>query len=285
MIWFAGRRKRQAMRQKTNPATAEKPATFLTGRDVRLACREGRYDGQTSGLAPGIVQGNLAILPRDWADEFLRFCQANPKPCPLLGVSEAGDPHLPRLAADLDIRTDLPRYRVWRDGELVDEPRDVRSVWRDDLVSFVIGCSFSFEEALIENDVPVRHIARGTTVAMYRTDIETTPAGRFHGPLVVSMRPMRPADAIRAIQVTTRFPTVHGAPVHLGFPDRIGIKNLGQPDYGDPVPVEAGELPVFWACGVTPQAAIAAARPPFAITHAPGCMLVTDLKNHQLAVL
>jgi uncharacterized protein YcsI (UPF0317 family) len=255
-----------------------------TGLAVRLAARAGARDGPTAGLAPGFVQGNLAILPRDWADEFLRFCQANPKPCPVLGVSEPGSPQIPALAADLDIRTDLPRYRVWRNGDLVDEPRDVLSVWRDDLVSFVIGCSFSFEEALLQAGVPMRHIELGCGVPMYRTNAPTQRAGRFHGPLVVSMRPLAPADAIRAIQITSRLPAVHGAPVHIGVPEAIGISDLGRPDYGDPLPVHAGELPVFWACGVTPQAAIAAARPPFAITHAPGSMLVTDLENARLAV-
>jgi uncharacterized protein YcsI (UPF0317 family) len=256
-----------------------------TGLDVRRNCRLGQFDGPTAGLAPSHVQGNLVILPSEWAADFLRFCQANPKPCPLLGVSEPGCPALPALGADLDIRTDLPRYRVWEDGRLVASPTDVLSVWRDDLVSFVIGCSFSFEEALLQNDIPVRHIALGCNVPMYRTSIATQPAALFHGPLVVSMRPMKPADAIRAIQVTTRLPAVHGAPVHIGFPQAIGIEDLGKPDYGDSVPVEAGELPVFWACGVTPQAAIAAVKPPFAITHAPGCMLVTDLKNHRLSLL
>jgi uncharacterized protein YcsI (UPF0317 family) len=258
--------------------------TLTTGLDVRRAARSGALDAPTSGLAYGYVQGNLAILPHDHAEDFLRFCQANPKPCPLLGVSEVGDPAIPALAADLDIRTDVPRYRVWRDGALVDEPRDIKSVWRDDLVSFVLGCSFSFEEALLAAGVPVRHIENGTNVPMYRTNVATARAGRFHGPLVVSMRPMKPADAIRAVQITTRLPSVHGAPVHLGFPQAIGIKDIAQPDYGDAVPVEPGELAVFWACGVTPQAAIAAAKVPFAITHAPGYMLVTDLKNAQLAV-
>jgi uncharacterized protein YcsI (UPF0317 family) len=266
-----------------NPAALSPANRFENGRDVRLACRGGDFDGATAGLAPGYVQGNLAILPRDWADEFLRFCNANPKPCPVLAVSEAGDPALPTLAADLDIRTDLPRYRVWRNGEVADEPQDVRSVWRDDLVSFVIGCSFSFEEALMQSELPIRHIVCGCNVPMYRTNIPTQPAGRFHGPTVVSMRPFKAADAIRAIQITSRLPAVHGAPIHIGFPEQIGIKDIGAPDYGDPVPVEAGELPVFWACGVTPQAAITAARPPFAITHAPGSMLVTDLKNARLA--
>lgn len=269
---------------RTDRATVSGQDMLETGLAVRLACRSGAFDGPTSGFAPGHVQGNLVILPRDWAEEFLRFCQANPKPCPLLGVAEAGDPRLPALGADLDLRTDVPRYRVWRNGELVDEPRDLLSVWRDDLVSFVIGCSFSFEEALLQNDVPVRHIALGTNVPMYRTSIATQAAGRFHGPMVVSMRPLKPADAIRAIQITTRLPAVHGAPVHIGFPEAIGIEDIIKPDYGDAVPVEAGELPVFWACGVTPQAAIAAARPPFAITHAPGAMLVTDLKNNQLSL-
>jgi uncharacterized protein YcsI (UPF0317 family) len=269
---------------RSNLAMSEKTVPLATGLDVRRAARSGALDAPTSGLAPGYVQGNLAILPHDYAEDFLRFCQANPKPCPLLGVSEAGDPAIPALGADLDIRTDIPRYRVWRDGAPVDEPRDVKSVWRDDLVSFVLGCSFSFEEALLQADVPLRHLQRGTNVPMYRTSIQTQRAGRFHGPLVVSMRPMKPADAIRAVQITTRLPSVHGAPVHLGYPEQIGIADIAKPDYGDVVPVERGELPVFWACGVTPQAAIAAAKVPFAITHAPGYMLVTDLKNAQLAV-
>ena len=269
---------------RSNLAASEQTLPLATGLDVRLASRSGALDAPTAGLAPGFVQGNLAILPHDYAEDFLRFCQANPKPCPLLGVSEAGDPAIPALGDNLDIRTDIPRYRVWRDGEAIDEPRDVKSVWRDDLVSFVLGCSFSFEEALLQADVPLRHLQRGTNVPMYRTSIQTRRAGRFHGPLVVSMRPMKPADAIRAVQITTRLPAVHGAPVHLGYPEQIGISDIAKPDYGDAVLVERGELPVFWACGVTPQAAIAAARVPFAITHAPGYMLVTDLKNAQLAV-
>jgi uncharacterized protein YcsI (UPF0317 family) len=271
------------MRQGS-PTKVKAEPSISTALEARLACRNGGYDGPTAGLAHGYVQGNLAILPRDWAAEFLRFAQANPKPCPVLGVSDEGSPHIPALGDDLDICTDLPRYRVWRDGELVDEPRDLKSVWRDDLVSFVIGCSFSFEEALLQHGVPVRHLERGCNVPMFRTSVATQTAGRFHGPLVVTMRPMKPADAIRAVQITTRMPTVHGAPVHIGFPEALGIADLQKPDYGDAVPVEAGELPVFWACGVTPQAAIAAARPPFAITHSPGSMLVTDLKNSQLAL-
>jgi uncharacterized protein YcsI (UPF0317 family) len=258
---------------------------MMQGRDERRRIRAGDVTGPTSGLAPGNVQANLVVLPQALANDFLRFAQANPKPCPVLAVSEPGDPTFPALGGDLDIRTDLPRYRIWRHGELVDEPTDVTQVWRDDLVSFAIGCSFSFEEALIEDGIEVRHIACGSNVPMYRTSIPCVPAGVFHGPLVVSMRPLRPADAIRAVQITSRFPSVHGAPVHLGMPEQIGITDIGKPDYGDAVPIGLDELPVFWACGVTPQAAIAAVKPEFCITHAPGAMLITDLRNAKLAAL
>jgi uncharacterized protein YcsI (UPF0317 family) len=258
---------------------------YSLGRAERLRIRTGAFTGPTSGLAPGNVQANLVILPQALANDFLRFAQANPKPCPVLAVSEVGDPGFPTLGRDLDIRTDLPRYRVWRHGELVEEPTDINHVWRDALVSFAIGCSFSFEEALIEDGIEVRHIACGCNVPMYRTSIPCVPAGVFHGPLVVSMRPLRPADAIRAVQITSRFPSVHGAPVHLGMPEQIGITDIARPDYGDAVPVRPDELPVFWACGVTPQAAVAAVKPEFCITHAPGAMLITDLRNTKLAAL
>ncbi len=264
--------------------TALQPLPRNQALAARLACRGGNLTGQTAGLAPGHVQGNLVILRRDLAEDFMRFAQRNPKPCPLIGVTEVGIPNLPELGADLDLRTDLPRYRVWRHGELIDEPTDILSYWTNDLVGFVIGCSFSFEEALLAADVPVRHIAEGRNVPMFRTNIACFPAGPFAGPMVVSMRPLRPADAIRAIQITSRFPSVHGAPVHLGQPETIGIRDIAKPDYGDAVAVHADELPVFWACGVTPQAVIAAAKPAFAITHAPGAMLVTDRKNAELAV-
>src|SRR2546422_1595866 len=239
----------------------------------------------TAGVANGFVQGNLAILPEKLAASFHRFCQLNPKPCPVIGMSDVGNPHIPSLGADLDIRTDLPRYRVWRDGEVVEEPTDIRGHWRDDLVAFVLGCSFSFEEALVEAGIELRRIACNATVPMYRTSIATAPAGPFHGPMVVSMRPMTPANAIRAIQITTRFPAVHGAPVHIGKPELIGISDLMKPDYGDAVPVNENELPVFWACGVTPQSVVAMAKPEFCITHYPGSMLVTDRRNSEFAIL
>ena len=255
----------------------------MSATETRQEIRAGRVTGTTAGLAPGYVQGNVVILPKAYADEFAEFCALNPKPCPILGVSEVGVPMMPALGKDFDIRHEAPRYRVWRDGVIVDEPSNVADVWRDDLVSFVLGCSYSFEEALVEAGLTIKHAEMGLRVPMYRTNIDTIPAGRFTGKLVVSMRPFRPADAIRATLITARYPTVHGSPVHLGLPDQIGITNLAKPDFGDPVPVSADELPVFWACGVTPQAAIENARPPFCITHAPGCMVITDLLNSDLA--
>lgn len=258
--------------------------SLVTGEEVRLAARQGSLVGQTSGLAPGFAQANLMILPADQAHDFLLFCQRNPKPCPLLDVTAAGDPIPHRAAPTGDIRTDAPRYRLWRNGELISEPTDISNLWRNDLVTFVIGCSFTFEAALLRAGVPVRHIDLGRNVPMYRTNVPCQPAGQFHGNLVVSMRPMLPADAIRAVQVTSRYPSVHGAPVHIGFPEAIGISDLSKPDFGDSVTVNPGELPVFWACGVTPQSVVMAVRPELAITHSPGCMFVTDLADEQLAV-
>lgn len=258
--------------------------TLSTGLQVRDACRKGQLSEQTSGLAPRFAQANLAILPRELAFDFLLFCRRNPKPCPLLDVTEPGDPVPRAVAPDADLRTDLPRYRVWKNGELVDEPFDIADFWRDDLVSFVIGCSFTFEAALLRAGVPVRHIEHGVNVPMYTTNIDCRQAGIFHGPMVVSMRPLTPADAIRAVQVTTRYPDVHGAPIHLGYPEQIGIHNLAEPDFGDSVPIAPDEMPVFWACGVTPQSVIMAAKPPLAITHSPGCMFVTDVLDEELAL-
>jgi uncharacterized protein YcsI (UPF0317 family) len=253
-------------------------------RSVRQRIRRGEFTGHTSGLAPGCVQGNVVMLPQALASDFLRFCQLNPKPCPVLAVGAPGDPALPTLGMDIDMRSDVPRYRVFRKGALVEEPTDIRHLWRDDLVTFILGCSFSFEWALLEDGLTLRHMTLGRNVPMFRTSVPTAPAGPFHGPLVVSMRSFKPADAIRAVQITSRFPGVHGAPVHLGLPAQIGIRDIARPDWGDAVEVPADELPLFWACGVTPQAVIAEAKPEFCITHAPGSMLVTDLKNSQLAV-
>lgn len=258
-------------------------AAHVGPQQARARIRRGEWTTHTSGLAGGYVQGNVVVLPEALAGDFLRYCQRNPKPCPLLAVSEPGQARLPSLGEDIDICTDLPRYRVWRHGELVDEPTDVSALWRKDLVTFVIGCSFSFEEALMQAGLRIRHIDQGRNAPMYRTSMATDAAGPFKGPMVVSMRPFKAADAIRAVQITSRFPNVHGAPVHMGDPAQIGIVDLGKPDYGDAVDLQPDEIPVFWACGVTPQAVIAQARPEFCITHAPGAMLITDLLNHHLA--
>lgn len=253
---------------------------------LRQLIRSGEFLGNTSGLAPGFVQGNLVILPQAVAGEFLQFCQLNPKPCPLIGMAEQpGDFLLPHLGEDLDIRSDIPKYRVYKEGKLVEELTDVKALWRDDLVTFVLGCSFSFEEALIADGLEIRNITEGVNVPMYRTNIACRSAGRFSGNTVVSMRPMKAADAIRAIQICSRFPSVHGAPLHLGDPAQIGISNINAPDFGDAVTIKEGELPVFWACGVTPQVAIEQAKPDFCITHSPGHMIVTDLPNSRLAIL
>ena len=252
-------------------------------REVRRAIRERRHTGHTAGLARGYVQGNLCILPKDYAADFLLFCQRNPKPCPLLGVTEPGDPRIPALGEDLDLRTDISSYRVFRNGRHAGDVADIRDLWRDDLVAFVIGCSFSFEEALMEAGLPLRYVEQGRNVPMYRTSIETTPAGPFRGKLVVSMRPFTPANAIRAIQITSRYPTVHGAPVHIGRPELIGIEDLARPWVGEATEVRDDELPLFWACGVTPQSVVLDAQVPFCITHSPGHMLVTDLRNVALA--
>jgi uncharacterized protein YcsI (UPF0317 family) len=257
----------------------------LSPSELRQAIRQGVHTGNTSGLAAGFVQCNIVILPAAAAADFTRFCQLNPKPCPLISFSStAGDPTLPALG-DIDIRHDLPTYRIFRDGTLDKEVHAIADYWRDDLVTFALGCSFSFEEALLADGLEVRNVSEGVNVPMYRSAIDCHAAGPFAGKMVVSMRPFKAADAIRAIQICTRFPSVHGAPVHLGDPGLIGIEQLDSPDYGDPVTVGEHELPLFWACGVTPQVALEQARLPFAITHSPGCMLVTDLRNSQLAVL
>lgn len=257
----------------------------LTPAALRQQIRSGEHTGNTSGLCAGFVQCNMVILPKDWAAEFLQFSQMNPKPCPVLGMSDPGSWEIPELAANLDIRTDIPSYKLFENGEFTQEVTDIRDYWRDDLVTFMLGCSFSFEESLIADGLEVRNISEGSNVPMYRTNIPCRSAGRFSGTMVVSMRPFLAADAIRAVQICTRFPSVHGAPVHLGDPSLIGIEDISKTDFGDPVTIHEGELPVFWACGVTPQVALEQAKPPFCITHSPGCMLVTDVPNSKLAIM
>jgi uncharacterized protein YcsI (UPF0317 family) len=232
----------------------------------------------TAGWAPAYTQANLVSVPADYAYDLLLFAQRNPKPCPILDVTEPGSATTV-LAPDADLRTDVPLYRVWRDGALVEEPTEVTHVWRDDLVTFVIGCSFTFEAALTEAGVPIRHIEQGVNVPMYITNRECRPAGRIHGPMVVSMRPVPAGLVATAVRVTALTPAVHGAPVHIGAPETLGIADIDKPEFGDPVEIRDGEVPVFWACGVTPQAALMASKPPFAITHAPGYMFITDIPD------
>ncbi|MCA9039591.1 MAG: putative hydro-lyase [Planctomycetaceae bacterium] len=247
-----------------------------TGKDVRDACRRGDLTSHTAGLAPGYVQANLVILPKEYAADFEQFCHQNSKACPLLDISEPGNPSPPTLATDADLRYDLPCYRIWKDGVVVDEPTNLEKYWRDDLVSFLIGCSFTFENALKREGVPLRHVEENKNVAMYRTNIECHPVGPFDGHMVVSMRPLTLAEVSKATEITSRFPEMHGGPVHHGEPERIGITDLDNPDYGEAITIKENEIPVFWACGVTPQAVVAEAKLPFAITHAPGCMFVSD---------
>lgn len=236
----------------------------------------------TCGHSRGYAQANLLCLPRDLAFDFLLFAQRNPKSCPVLDVTEPGE--VSASVFDGDLRTDLPAYRIYRDGECVEERAEVTDLWREDLVSFLIGCSFTFETPLLEAGVPVRHIEAGTNVAMYETDRPCRPAGRFSGPLVVSMRPIPAHQVADAVRITSRYPAVHGSPVHVGDPSALGIKDLTRPDHGDPVEIREGEIPVFWACGVTPQAAVMASAPEFAIGHAPGHMAITDVRDSTYQV-
>ena len=252
---------------------------------IRSLIRSGAWQNITAGLAPNHVQANLVILPMAQAFDFLLFCQRNPRPCPLLEVLEPGVIEPAKTAPGADIRTDLPKYRVYREGKLDREVSDINMEWRDDLVSFLLGCSFTFEAALLSAGIPLRHIDQGKNVAMYKTNIETQAAGVFSGPTVVSMRPVRHKQVVKAVQVTSRFPDAHGAPFHIGAPEAIGVNAISTPDYGDFVGIREDEVPMFWACGVTPQAVAAASNPPLMITHAPGYMFVTDLKDEELAVL
>lgn len=256
-----------------------------TPAELREMIRNNRLIKPTAGMANGYAQANLAILKKEHAFDFLLFCQRNPKPCPLLDVTEIGSP-IPKFAASSsDIRTDIAKYRIYKYGELVDEVTDITDYWEDDMVGFLIGCSFTFENALLNNDISIRHIEEDCNVPMYKTNIPCVEAGIFHGKMVVSMRPLPQKDVVRAVQVTSRFPAVHGGPIHIGDPSVIGIHDVHQPDFGDAVPIREGEVPVFWACGVTPQSIAMETKPAIMITHAPGHMFITDMKNEKLGVL
>ncbi len=258
---------------------------FKTGLQVRQKARSGAFTGQTAGQAPDVLQGNVVILPAQYAADFLQFCLNNPKPCPLIDVSSPGETGLPALGGDMDIRSDVPRYRVHRDGVLQGTIDDISDLWTSDLVTFVLGCSFTFEDALQREGFGVRHIEQGRNVPMFRTSVETIPGGVFSGPVVVTMRPYRLDDLPAVYDICSRYPHAHGAPLCWGDPAMLGIVDLDVPDYGDPVDIREGEVPVYWACGVTPQAAIAAAKPTLCITHAPGCMLVTDVPSNTTPLI
>ena len=259
-------------------------ASLTTPYAIRNMIRNEDYTGSTSGFVPGFVQASLVILPKRYAFDFLQFCQANKKACPIIASSQhPGAVNIPNVAHDLDIRTDLPRYRIYKKGQLVDEVTNIKEYWQDDLVSFLIGSSFSFEDSLKDAGIEIRNVTEHKSVPMYITNIPSESAGIFHGNMVVSMRPMKPADAIRAIQICSRFTDFHGAPIHFGDPAAIGIKNINRPNYGESVSIKEDEVPVFWACGVTAQVAIAKAAPDFCITHSPEHMLITDIQNAHIA--
>ena len=262
-----------------------KTISRLGPNEIRSLIRKGRWDKPTAGLALGYAQANLVILPQEYAFDFLLFCQRNPKPCPLLEVLEPGKYRTEFLSSDADVRTDIPRYNIYRKGRLETAVKEIKGLWQKDLVAFLLGCSFSFEEALLRAKISVRHIEEDKNVPMFITNIPCRPAGIFHGPMVVSMRPIPPDKVVRAAQITSRYASVHGGPVHIGDPSVIGIKNLRRPDFGDPVIIRKGEIPVFWACGVTPQAVVMHVKPDLCITHTPGHMFITDLLNEELATL
>lgn len=249
--------------------------------EVRARIRENDHAGPTGGLAYGFVQANLVILPSEYAFDFLKFCVRNPKPCPILEVTEAGDPEPVVTAPGADLRTDVPRYRVYENGELVEEPQDIHHRWQDDLVGFLLGCSFTFETALIGAGLPVPHAEQGRNVPMYVTTRECVPSGPFAGPMVVSMRPYRPEEVPLVVRISGRYPSMHGAPVHFGNPEALGIRDLSDPEFGEPVEFEEDQLPVFWACGVTPQAIAMKVKPPLMITHSPGHMFITDRRHSE----
>ncbi|WMX57866.1 putative hydro-lyase [Peribacillus sp. R9-11] len=256
-----------------------------TPAELRAMIRNNELIKPTAGMATGYAQANLAILKKEHAFDFLLFCQRNPKSCPLLDVTEIGSP-IPKFAAKSgDIRTDIPKYRIYKYGELVEEVTDISDYWEDDMVGFLIGCSFTFEHALLNNDISIRHIEEDCNVPMYKTNISCIEAGIFHGKMVASMRPIPQQDVVRAAQVTSRFPAVHGGPIHIGDPGAIGVSNIQQPDFGDAVTIREGEVPVFWACGVTPQSIAMETKPAIMITHAPGHMFITDIRDEKLGVL
>ncbi len=268
-------------RKRSEKLSFEQLRSVSSPGKLRQVFRRRQYAGPTAGLAPGYVQANLVVLPKALAADFEQFCRLNAQACPLLEVTDPGDPEPKQSAPGADLRHDLPRYRVYRRGVQVAETLEITPWWQEDLVAFLLGCSFTFERALAQAGLVPRHVELGRNVPMYRTNRPCQPAGPFQGPLVVSMRPYRPEQLEQVQQITACYPRMHGAPIHVGDPDALGIEDLSRPDYGQPVPLEEGEVPVFWACGVTPQAVVEQARCELAITHSPGCMFITDWRDEE----
>lgn len=258
---------------------------MISANETRLPIREGRHTGPTAGMGSGLMQANLVILDADHAIDFETFCHLNPRPCPLLAKTEIGDPRLPALGHEIDLRTDLPGYRIWRNGAVDEVVPDITELWKPRFVGFALGCSFGFEQALVEKGIELAYLSSGRNVAMYDTNIPLKRSGNFGGSMVVSMRFIAPADISRVVDICTSFPACHGAPIQIGNPGQLGIKDLSNPDYGDYMPGSGGDVPVFWACGVTPQAALVRARLPFAITHVPGKMLICDRPASSITTL
>jgi uncharacterized protein YcsI (UPF0317 family) len=260
-------------------------AAGLNAQELRAAIRRREWTEETVGLALGHLQLNLAVVPKSKAYDMLLFCTRNPAPCPVLEVTEPGSPLLRTLAKGADLRTDIPKYRVYKHGELVAETTDITEWWRDDFVGFLLGCSLTFENAMLKAGLPLRHLEANTRIPVYISGIECEPAGEFSGPMVVSMRPI-PAHLVpRAVQVTTRYARAHGAPIHIGDPAAIGIKDLDRVDFGDPPVMRPGDVPCFWACGITPQAVAMRVKPDILISHAPEHMFVSDLRDEEIATL
>lgn len=255
---------------------------YPTGAALRAACRDGTFTASSAGHAPGYVQANLVMLPQKYAEDFKAFCSGNSASCPLLECTEPGVFEAVKLAPGSDLRSDLPKYRVWRDGVMVEECTDITEFWRDDMQAFLLGCSFTWEDVLAAAGACPRHVEEGRNVPMFDTNIPLKSAGVFEGNMVVSMRPYPPEVTDRVREITSAYPAAHGPPVQIGDPESIGIRDCASPNYGDAVTVREGEIPVFWACGVTPQNALRQARLPFAITHAPGYMFVADVQNEAL---
>jgi len=255
----------------------------MTPNELRDLSARGEFDHHTAGYCEGHVQANMVALPQEYAKDFKQFCENNPKPCPLLEVVGPGEHRTRSLADNADLLNTIPKYLIWKDGCIYKEVAQISEYYSDDLVFFLLGCSFSFEQALASSGIRLRHIEMNKNVSMFNTDIPLKASGPFFGKMVVSMRPIYHDLVPRACLITGRYPDVHGEPVHIGYPEMIGIQNIKQADYGDSVEIKLDEIPVFWACGVTPQNVLVEAKLPFAITHAPGFMFVGDMLNEEFS--